>query len=404
VSDRSHLFTILLTVAWFAGVALPILLSLVLGLPGKGLPLIGVVLWFVLLRVARWISPAAQADHLMRRGKYAEALALCDRALAVQGEGAWVGMRRLVWLNRRTTALIALGQEDQALVAAMDAVSINPDPETLGNCAMALLRLNRYDEAVVAGRLGLALTRERSVLCHGVLALVMLAQHKPAEAEAMAGAGLEDSRALYPFSRLERYTTCLAAMTRAIREQVRHPVADAQREYFHKTRRNGQRLALTGTLAVEEQKKLEGGYLRDLRKAAGRTPLLRAMALLEEADSLSDQPQQRERACTLLESAYQLAPEYCLWFVSQPGTFITLNDDPRLLALRTEASARFAAWNAHAPDSEVVGLALTAAEGDARARPAQQSSYQALVVQVITLGGTFALLLLWTWRFFILGS
>ena len=213
VRDQSRIFTYVLAITWLVGVGMPILYSLISGNPAMGVPLLGVVFWFLLVRVARWLSPASQADSLMRRGRYAEVLALCDRALAVEGMGAWVGTRRLVWLNRRTTALISLGQEDTALLAALDALAVSADPETLGNCAMALLRLNRYDEAAAMGRLALSLTRERSVLCQGVLAMVFLAEGKPAEAEATASAGLggftspvsiRTSGALYHLSRRDR--------------------------------------------------------------------------------------------------------------------------------------------------------------------------------------------------------
>ncbi|MGO8950241.1 MAG: hypothetical protein ACLQUY_21795 [Ktedonobacterales bacterium] len=383
---------------------MPILVSLISGNPAEGLPLLGVVVWFLLVRGARWLSPASQADTLMRRGKYEEALRFCDRALAIQGEGAWVGTRRLVWLNRRTTALISLGREDEALEAALNALAVSPDPETLGNCALALLRLNRYDEAAEAGRLALLLTRERSVLCQGVFAIVMLAKQKPAEAEATAGAGLEDSRALYPFARLERYTMCLAASARAIREQLRHPTTEDQGESFGKMLLKRGRTLPSSADMLRYQKQREMGYVNDLRRLGRRSPLLRAMAQLEEADSLSDQPEQAERVHALLESAYRLAPEYCFWFVQQPGTFDRLSQDPHLIALRAEASALLAAWNSRTLDTEIVKQELLYAEETARAQPGAQSSYLALMVQLITLGSTFTLLLVWIWRFLILTS
>src|SRR5215469_4711329 len=266
VRDRSSLFTYILSITWLAGVAVPICYSLISGNPATGLPLLGVVLWYLLVRGARWLSPAAQADALMRRGRYKEALALCDRALAIEGDGAWVGTRRLVWLNRRTTALISLGCQDQALQASLDALTVSADPETLGNCALALLRLNRYDEAIASARLALALTRERSVLCHGVLAMAMLAKGKPAEAEAAAAAGLEDSRSLYPFVRLERYTICLAAAARAIREQIRHAAPSAHGEYFGTRRRTGRMQTLARSEALNDQKQWEIACLNDLRR------------------------------------------------------------------------------------------------------------------------------------------
>jgi tetratricopeptide (TPR) repeat protein len=404
VRDRSNLFTYMLSITWLAGVAVPILYSLISGNPATGLPLLGVVFWFLLVRSARWLSPAAQADTLMRRGRYKEALALCDRALAIEGDGAWVGTRRLVWLNRRTTALISLGCQDKALEASLDALTVSADPETLGNCALALLRLNRYDEAMAAARLALALTRERSVLCHGVLSMVMLAKGKPAEAEAAAAAGLEDSRALYPFVRLERYTICLAATARAIREQMRRAAPSAHSEYFGTRRRTDRRQILARSEVLKYQKQWEIGCLDDLRRIGRRSSLLQATAQLEEADSLSDRPEQTDRVFSLLGSAYQLAPEYCFWFLQQPGTFRRLDENPRVITLREAAGTLIADWNQHAPDAETVEQTLKDAEASGRARPAIQSSYPALVAQLITLGSTFTLLLVWTWRFLILAS
>ena len=67
-------------------------MSVALNQSMAGLPLLGVVIWFILLRVARQISPAAYVDSLMRRGKYTQALARCDRALALTGPSAWIGL------------------------------------------------------------------------------------------------------------------------------------------------------------------------------------------------------------------------------------------------------------------------------------------------------------------------
>ena len=188
IRDYSHLFTRGLIGVWLLAVALPLVVSLLLGQPGGGIPLAGVVLWFALLRAARWLSPPVRADALMRRGKYAEALALCDQALAARDEGAWTGGRRLIWLNRRTSALLGAGRAGAALVTALEAMEVSADPETLGNCAMALVRLNRYDEAIAAARLALSLSRERSVVGNAALALALLARGLPAEAEALARA------------------------------------------------------------------------------------------------------------------------------------------------------------------------------------------------------------------------
>src|SRR6478736_4709370 len=123
LGDRSRIFTIGLIAAWLALVAAPILVSVALNQSMAGLSLLGVVIWFILLRVARQISPAAHVDSLMRHGKYDAALVRCERALALTGSSAWVGSRRLVWLNRRTATLLGLGRADEALQAALDAVA-----------------------------------------------------------------------------------------------------------------------------------------------------------------------------------------------------------------------------------------------------------------------------------------
>src|SRR5689334_3605285 len=98
--DLSRLFTAILTFSWLFLVALPIAVSVLIGRPGKGLPLLGVIVWFIVLRVGRFLSPAGRADALMRRGRAASVLALADRALAVKGSAAWLGERRLGWLHR----------------------------------------------------------------------------------------------------------------------------------------------------------------------------------------------------------------------------------------------------------------------------------------------------------------
>ena len=405
VRDWSGLFTYVMSISWLLAVAVPILLSLVLGNPASGLPLLGVVVWFGLIRVARWVSPAGRADYLMRHSRYVEALQLCDRALHIEGEGAWIGMRRLVWLNRRTMALIWLGREDEALRASLDALAVSADPETLANCALALLRLNRYDEATDAARLALRLSRERSVLCHGVLAMAMLAKLRPAEAESTAASGLEDSRALYPFTRLERYSICLAALARALREERRHPnTDDAGATFGDPLLSSKQEKLLPSPELSKYQEQREAACLRDLRKIGSKAPLLRAMAQLEEADFQSDQPHRAERAFNLLDSAYRLAPDYTFWFLQQPGTFSGLRQEPRIVALRAEGSGLLERRNSCAPDPEIVKQELIYAEESGRAKPGLQSSYLALTAQLITLGSTFTLLLVWTWRFLILSS
>lgn len=375
VSDQSSLFTRGLAVAWTVAVALPLLASMQAEHPWRGVPLLGVVLWFGLLRLARWLSPASRADGLMARGKYQEALALCEQALDISGEHAWVGSRRLVWLNRRTNALLGLGRAGDALNSALEALAFSPDPETVGNCAMALLRLNRYEEATSAARLALSLTRERSVISHAVLAQVMLARGMRAEAEALASAGAEDAGALQPLVRSEYYALCLAAASRSIR-----------------------------LLGRKDQAKR---YFDELRRLTRTSPFTRCLALIEEADGMAargDAVEQAPRVFELLATAQALVPSYMHWYLTQPGTFQRFADDERLIKERTAASAYFAEMAPSAPSSEAVETALAVAQRNARPRPAPQASREALLVQVITLGGTFALLLLWTWHFYLAGA
>lgn len=372
VTDSSRVFTAGLACSWVVLVALPLWLSLSRGDSLRGLPLLGVVFWIVLLRVARIVSPAAHADVLLRRGRYDAALAICDRALAVAGLGQWTGVRRLVWLNRRTTALLALGHSDGALLSALHAMEISADPETLGNCALALLRLNRYDEAAGAARLALSLTRERSLASNAVLAAVHLAQGRPAEAEAMAQAGRSDGRALLPITHPEHYALCLAALCRAARLQGK-------------------------TLAV-------GRYLDELRQATRGLPSLRGMALVEEAEELAAAAGGLSDAFALLADAFDASPDYVQWYVTQPDTFRPLRTDPRFIQARDAAAARYADLATKTPTVDVVALALASARQYAHPRPATQSSRSALAMQVLTLAATLLLLLVWTWRFFLLSA
>jgi tetratricopeptide (TPR) repeat protein len=371
VGDRSRIFTIGLIAAWVLLVAAPTLLSVALGQPVAGLPLLGVIAWFILLRVARRISPAAYVDALMRRGRYAQALARCDRALALTGAAAWTGSRRLIWLNRRTAALLGLGRADEALQAALDAVTESPDPETLGNCGLALLRLNRLDEANQVARQVIDLTRERSVVAHAVLAAVKLRRGMPAEAEALARAGLTDVKALMPLVKPEHHVLCLSILCRAQRAQ-----------------------------GEKDQLK---AILGDLRHAAGPNPLLQAMGVVDEIDGLADTLQARDRGFDLLEGAYEVAPQYVLWYVTQPGVLTYLRGDRRFLAYLDQATAEFQRLAETAPSAETTRVALEKAALGAASSPAQQSSRGALLAQVLTLSGTLILLLVWTWRFFIVG-
>ena len=379
VHDLSQRFTLLVLISWTAAVAVPITISLALNQPANGLPLVGVVVWFAAVRLGRWLSPAGRADALIRRDLYADALALCDRALAVEGPGAWIGARRLVWLNRRTIVLLALGRADEAARTALEALDLSADPETLGNCSLALLRLNLYDDTVSAARLALSLTRERSMLAHATLASVVLARGMPAEAEALARAGTEDARALLPLVRQEHYILCLAALCRAARGVARLPLPPHHAKLAQATQHN----------------------LEELRAVAKKSRHLKAIAQAEEAESLSESLATRERAFAELDAALQGWPDYVLWLIAQPGTFAALRGDERFARLAAKSAERLVELRHAGPTAQTVAASLAAAEQRARPRPARQASSLALVTQVITLSSTFALLLLWTWRFFI---
>ena len=372
VGDRSRLFSIGLAITWLVIVALPMVLSIAKGQAALALPLLGVVLWFGLLRAARALSPAARADAYIRRGNYREALKLSDEALSVEGSGAWTGARRLVWLNRRTTALLGLGSPAAALGVGLVALGMSADPETLGNCAAALLRLNRYDEAAQAARLALDLTRERSVTANATLASVMLERGRPAEAEALARAGLMDVQALLPLVRREHHVACLAALCRAEQAQGRkQPAAEA---------------------------------LEQLRRVTAHASRLRAVALVAEADGLPNTPEDRTSAYRLLNEAGELDYHYVLWYVAQPHTFAHLRDDAGFASLLRASERELARLDEAAPDAQRVALSLATAQPRAHVRPAPQASHEALVVQVFTLTGTLVLLLWWIWRFFIAGA
>lgn len=367
-SDQGAVFAMVAALVWLGLVALPLTLSLIFGQPLNGLPLMGVVVWLVFLRVARWISPPARADHLLRRGRYDEALAACDASLSVTGEGAWVGLRRLIWLNRRTSALLGLGRYDEALVAALAAMEHSPDPETLAASALALLRLNRYEDAITAARLVSGATHERSVRANATLAAAMLARGLPAEADALASASLADIEALSPYVRRESHALCLSALVRA---------------------RRAQRL-LDGPEGASAQ-------LARLRRVAGRDQTPRAIALLEEAAlvdmSGADAQDMVER---LARQAHALAPGYTLWRLTQPDAPVTsmtayLQEDLRTQAERAPASGAVEALLRHA------GAAMAP-------QPPRLSNSTALLAQIITVGATLALLALWTVMFYVVST
>lgn len=370
--DYSRIFTISLAISWFLVVALPILISVRTLQPQSGLPLLGVVFWFVGLRLARRISPAVRTDSDMRRGDYAAAVARCQRQLAVEGANAWTGTRRLVWLNRCTTALWMLGRPDEALNTALEAITISSDPETLGNCAATFLALNRYAEAASAARLAQSLSRERSISANAALAGAALARGLPADAEALAVAAFTDVQALLPLARREHYVACLAVLCRAERALKRKDAAARAFEV--------------------------------LQKAPGNMRALRALALVEEAERQPSDAEGRDRAFAILTDAFEHNEPYVLWYFTQPDSFKSLHDDPRYqrtIAAADERESRLAAGAASAED---VALMLTTARKTGHPRPAPQSSRAALLAQLLTLTATLALLTWWTWTFFIGGA
>lgn len=365
VTDSSGPFTIVAAASWVGLVLTPILVSVVLNQSGSGLPLLGVALWLALLRVSRWLSPKARTDALARRGRYTEALALCDTSLAVTGAGAWVGGRRLVWLNRRVQLLLNLGRFDEALLAAIDAMEAAPDPETIANCAVALLRLNRFTMAIETARLASLLTNERSVRANAALAWAMLASGSPAESEWLAQASLADIRDLAPYVRRENHIACLSALCASQRAQGLPHRAQVTLARLRRTARRGSELAVT---------------------------------LLEEAGFLTNE---RTRARELVDRAWELDPIYTGWYLSLPQSLGSLENMPTIAARAQHARNTIAEMNARTPDDEVLSTMLRVLGPVATPRPAYQASASALLTQVVTLGATLALLLLWMWRFFV---
>jgi hypothetical protein len=381
IGDRSRLYVIGLAASWVVCVALPLGLSTLLGRFAFGLPLLGVGIWFVALRVGRLASPPARCDRLLARGQFTPAIALCEGELAVGGEDAWRGTRRLAWLIRLGNALAGVGRYGAGLVLAVEALAAHPNPETLASCAQCLLWLNRYEEAEEAARLALKLTRGRSVSANAVVATVALAKGLPAEAEAAARSGLSDAEALLPFVQPAHQAALLAALSRAEREVGE----DAQ----------------------------AAKHLRALRRVARHNPLLQAQALMEEADALASGPlPTRLEALERMTRAAALAPHYVCWFLSQPATLFEVRGEPMYAATLETAHA---AWQGALPPAEAgapagapsrvhIAVELAAAEERGYTRPARHASATALVIQACALVGTLGLLIWWTWRFFILGA
>jgi tetratricopeptide (TPR) repeat protein len=379
--DRSRLYVIGLAASWVAFVALPLGLSTLLGRFAFGLPLLGVGVWFVALRIGRLASPPARCERLLSHGQFEQAIALCESELAVTGEDAWLGTRRLAWLNRLSTALTGVGRYGAGLVLAVEALAAHPNPETLTNCAQCLLWLNRHGEAEEAAHLALNLTRGRSVNANAVVATVALAKGLPAEAEAAARSGLSDVEALLPFVQPAHQAALLAALCRAERE-----LGEATQAAKH---------------------------LRALRRAGRHNPLLQAQALMEEADALASGAEStRLEALERMSRAASLAPHYVCWYLSQPATLYEVRGEAMYRATLETARATWqralppaeAAAQAGAPSRVHIAIELAAAAARGYSRPARHASWAALVIQACALVGTLGLLIWWTWRFFILGA
>lgn len=379
--DRGRPLAGALLGAWLVCVVGPVTASVVLNRSFHGLPLVGVAIWFVILRAVRWFAPAARFDRLMHRGATGRAVALAEAELAVRGRSVWSGSGRVAWLNRRTSALLAAGRLSYALASALEAASARPDPETLAQCALALLWLNRYDEAAGAARVTLSLTRERSVSANATLANVLLARREPAEARAAAEAGLSDVEALLPLVQPEHHAALLAALARAERDLGRQPRARA--------------------------------HLRTLNRLARSDRLIRAEALAEEADALAGgDAAARLRALMLIDEAAHVAPHYVCWYASQPDAWYEVRTDPRFAVVLERAQIAWTRAAGHpasppeqgAPPATFVAMELAAARDRGYARPAPRIDVGALAAQLITLGGTLALLVWWTWRFFLATS
>src|SRR5258706_14936922 len=122
------------------------------------------------------------------------------------------------------------------------------------------------------------MTRARWLGANAVLARVVLTRRMPAEAEALARAGLSDARALLPLVRAEPYALCLLALARAERAQGRKPAAER--------------------------------VVRELHQASRRSSLVQAMALCEEGSGLVDTDEQREVGLALIADAARPAPGF----------------------------------------------------------------------------------------------
>jgi hypothetical protein len=143
-----------------------------------------------------------------------------------------------------------------------------------------------------------------------------------------------------------------------------------------------------------------------MRQVAGRNPLLQASVLLEEADMASSEGE-ASKALHALQRASVLAPQAVWWYAQQRHAFQELRGRQEFEAAVQEARAEWckrtgrAAPERGAAPPTYVAAALAMAPEKTHARPARHSSWRALVVQGLTLTGTLALLLWWTWHFFL---
>jgi hypothetical protein len=148
-----------------------------------------------------------------------------------------------------------------------------------------------------------------------------------------------------------------------------------------------------------------------LRKAARRTPILQACELMDDADEAASRGDV-EVALELVARAIPLWPHYVCWFVRQPYTLEEVRHDPRLGAHIADARVEWARRagapgydpTAGAAPTAYVGMELASARERGYVRPASHASWRSLSVQVLTVAGTLALLVWWTWRFFLAGG
>ena len=82
------------------------------------------------------------AETLYRKNRFAESVAACDRAIALNPENA-------EFHHQRAIALRALNRLDEAISAYDRAITINPNnAQVHGNRGVALCNLDRFDEAI----------------------------------------------------------------------------------------------------------------------------------------------------------------------------------------------------------------------------------------------------------------